>query len=129
MVEYRRWIRRQMLRDEPGKLFVFGDNMAREGYGGQAREMRGEPNAVGIPTKWAATRHESAYFKDGDFEAVAPAIDDAFRKLLRHDGDIVWPTDGIGTGLAQLPGRAPKIFKYIEKRKGKYPLVSRIRVV
>ncbi|KKL05458.1 hypothetical protein LCGC14_2605850, partial [marine sediment metagenome] len=51
MIEYRDHITRQMLRDEPDTLFVFGDNMQRRGLGGQAFAMRGEPNAVGIPTK------------------------------------------------------------------------------
>jgi hypothetical protein len=31
-------------------LFAFGDNLARTGRGGQAAALRGEPNAVGIPT-------------------------------------------------------------------------------
>jgi len=44
-------ITRQMLRAEPGTLWVFGDNLQRKGLGGQAKEMRGEPNAIGIPTK------------------------------------------------------------------------------
>lgn len=41
-------IMRRDLLDNQDKLYVFGDNMVRRGFGGQAREMRGEPNAVGI---------------------------------------------------------------------------------
>jgi hypothetical protein len=29
---------------------------------------------------------------------------------------VVVPTDGLGTGLAELPTRAPKIFAFIENR-------------
>lgn len=43
MIEYRDHITRAMLRAEPEKLFVFGDNFVRTGFGGQAKEMRGEP--------------------------------------------------------------------------------------
>lgn len=53
---YVKYITRQMMRAEPTTLFVFGDNLAQVGYGGQAKEMRGEPNAVGIPTKRKPSR-------------------------------------------------------------------------
>jgi redox-sensitive bicupin YhaK (pirin superfamily) len=42
-------------------LFVFGDNLRRTGFGGQAAEMRGEPNAVGI-----APGYEQKHFADAD---------------------------------------------------------------
>ena len=44
-------ITREFVRNHPDFIFVFGDNLAKKGLGGQAREMRGEPNAVGIATK------------------------------------------------------------------------------
>jgi hypothetical protein len=116
-VEYRDHITRQMLRDEPEKLFVFGDNMIARGFGGQAKEMRGEPNAVGIPTKQYPDRGPAAYFKNEDLSRVRPKIDAAFLKLAFHalrGGKIVWPSAGIGTGLAELEKRAPKIWQLIE---------------
>lgn len=51
-VKYLAWITRDMLRKEPEARFVFGDNAYRKGFGGQAKEMRGEPNALGVATKW-----------------------------------------------------------------------------
>ena len=119
-IEVRAWITREDLRDEPDTLFVFGDNMLREGKGGQAREMRGEPNAVGIPTQHAPGSSEDAYFTDADLEDVKGAIDEAFRRLNAHlaaGGHIVWPEKGVGTGLAQLPQRAPAIHAYIEEAR------------
>jgi hypothetical protein len=107
-------------RTHPSTLFVFGDNMARKGLGGQAREMRGEPNAVGIPTKWLPSLAAGAYFSDEDLERVKPSLDEAFDKLEAHlaaGGDVVWPDDGIGTGLAELPSRAPAIHAYIASRE------------
>lgn len=107
-IVYRAWIERQMLRDEPEKLFVFGDNLARIGKGGQAKEMRGEPNAVGLPTKVSP----SIYLSDADLAKVARAIADDLARLTAHlnrGGTVVWPANGIGTGLAELEKRAPKI--------------------
>lgn len=113
-------ITRAMLRAEPETLFVFGDNMARGGRGGQAKEMRGEPNAVGIPTKWSPGMGQGDFFSDanGDLDRCRNEIDAAFGRLFMHaahGGEIVWPDAGIGTGLAELPKRAPTILAYIER--------------
>ena len=116
-MRYEKHITRQMLRDNPNTLFVFGDNMLGRGLGGQAAEMRGEPNAVGIPTKYMPGMGEADFFIDDDIRKAKPRIDAAFAKLLVHaakGGEIVWPKDGIGTGLAELLKRAPKIWALIE---------------
>jgi hypothetical protein len=111
---------RAKLRAHPDWLFVFGDNMDRSGYGGQARACRGEPNAVGIPTKWGPSMDEGAFFTDDSFiPLVKPAIDAQILlcgvRLLKG-GTVVLPEDGVGTGLAQLPKRAPLIAAYIDDR-------------
>lgn len=106
------------VQSKPDTLFAFGDNMEREGKGGQAI-IRDEKNAVGIPTKWRPSKDEEAYFADDDFPMVKEEIDAAFAVLeghLRTGGAVVLPKDGIGTGLADLPNRAPKIYKYIAKK-------------
>lgn len=114
---YAKYITRAMVRAEPGTLFVFGDNMRRWGMGGQARSMRGERNVVGIPTKWSPSNEPDSFFLNDHFEDVRGEIDGAFGRLVMHvsnGGDVVWPADGIGTGLAELPQRAPLIWDYIE---------------
>lgn len=105
------------LRRQHQWLFVFGDNMAERGFGGQAKECRGEPNAIGIPTKWQPSMTPDSFFDDDIFEDVKPTIDGAFLELaghLRKGGTVVWPRDGVGTGLAKLEEKAPAIFKYIQ---------------
>lgn len=102
-----------MLRDEPDTIFVFGDNMKRVGMGGQAREMRGEPNAYGIPTKWSPGMSDSDFFCNDDYRFVAPILIKA-HTFLKSVDKIVWPSDGIGTGLAELAQRAPQIWLAIE---------------
>lgn len=116
-IETRAWITRKMLRAEPDKLFVFGDNMQRVGMGGQAKEMRGEPNAVGIPTKHSPGTGPYDYFTDDDIIRVSSTIIKEVVRLrshLRAGGTVVWPGDGIGTGLADLTYRAPAIMWLIE---------------
>ena len=49
------------------RYYVFGDNMERRGLGGQAGVMRGEPNAIGVPTKWSPSNRPDAYFTDEDW--------------------------------------------------------------
>jgi hypothetical protein len=105
---------REMIQRNPNTLFVFGDNYARVGFGGQAQAARGEPNAVGIVTKMSPSR----YCSDEDWDAVKPLIVRAFAKLAAHlekGGNIVWPVDGVGTGLARLEEHAPEIASAIER--------------
>lgn len=115
-IERIKFITRSMLRDRPDDLFAFGDNLLRKGYGGQAKEMRGMPNAVGIPTKRMPGVREIDYFTDDDMAIANGPIRRAFDRLRGHmdaGGGVVWPEDGIGTGLADLPRRAPQIYALI----------------
>lgn len=115
-----KWITRQDLQANRNRLYVFGDNMVRTGRGGQAGAMRGEPNAVGIPTKWYPSNELLAFFKDADFAidgVVQWTLEGAFNHLtevLRDGYTVVIPADGVGTGLSRLPETAPAIALYID---------------
>jgi hypothetical protein len=107
------------LRARPECLFLFGDNEDRAGTRGQAC-IRHEPNAVGITTKRRPFMNEDSFYDDDDYEANVASIDESFenlRKRIEASGMeykfIFIPRDGLGTGLAQLPQRAPKTFVYI----------------
>ncbi|MBK7510715.1 MAG: hypothetical protein IPI76_00365 [Chloracidobacterium sp.] len=117
-----KWITRALVREHRDYIFLFGDNLARQGFGGQAAAMRGEPNVVGIPTKKLPSNNENAFFTDAEFEQNKAAIDQAFERLsviyLATDQIIVIPANGIGTGRAQLDNRAPLTFAYLQKRLG-----------
>ncbi|KTS37490.1 hypothetical protein NS228_16300 [Methylobacterium indicum] len=117
-LRYERRITRAMVRSSPSTLWVFGDNLQHRGLGGQAREMRGEPNAVGLATKRAPRRTPDAYLTDEDLAEVRQAWVPAYRRLAAHlaaGGDVIWPVDGIGTGLADLPKRAPAVWSALER--------------
>lgn len=108
---------RQDLRNNPHVAFIFGDNTVEGGYGGQAKEMRGEPNAFGIPTKWIPSMDSHAFFQDKDYDIVTKAIDVAIQKVIDSGHKIVViPEDGIGTGRARLHQTAPLIFQYLQDR-------------
>jgi hypothetical protein len=106
------YITRSMLHQSPATLFVFGDNMERRGLGGQAAQMRGEPNAIGLPTKRSPERTESAYFRDPMLLLLVGETRNSRLRLIKHvlnGGEVIWPADGIGTGRAELFKRAPII--------------------
>ncbi len=114
-------ITRAEIRKHRDRLYVFGDNLERKGYGGQARECRGEPNAIGIPTKQAPSMRESAFFSDADYELWAESTKAAWNTLRDAvlDGKtVVFPKAGLGTGLAQLAERAPRIKAAIDGAVG-----------
>lgn len=115
-----KWITRSFVREHRAHIFLFGDNLTRRGFGGQAAQMRSEPNAIGIPTKKLPRSTEGAFFTDAEFEQNKAAIDRAFERLYRMSSTaeqvVVIPADGLGTGRAQLDKRAPHTFAYLQKR-------------
>jgi len=102
------------LRAHPDRLFAFGDNLDGRGLGGQAREARGEPNAVGIITKLRPSMDDSAFLRDLDLPLITVRWREAFQRINWHllqGGVVVWPVDGVGTGRAQLRTRAPALWR------------------
>ncbi len=114
MIEFKEYITREIVQTESHKLFVFGDNVERQGLGGQAKEIRYEPNAIGIITKHKPTMTEDAFLDDSFYKRWLELSANDILQIFLYPGIVVWPYYGIGTGLAQLPKKAPKIFKTIE---------------
>jgi hypothetical protein len=110
-------ITREDLQANPNVFYVFGDNAARTGYGGQAAEMRGEPNAIGIRTKWFPNMDQNSFFSDHASYAVLLLLREDIEEIeskLRAGAIVVFPRNGIGTGFAQMERRAPKCFAYLK---------------
>ena len=111
MLLTQKWIMRSDLKNNPHVLYLFGDNLRRVGMGGQAKEMRHEPNACGVATKKEPTSGANVFFTDDEYEEnvrnfmidLRPAFDHA-----RSGGIVIVPEDGLGTGLSEMPQRAPK---------------------
>lgn len=97
------------------KIFVYGDNNARIGKGGQA-VIRDLPNTFGIRTKKGPSKKPAAYYTDNEFEINRKNIleDIINLKSKALQGKIIVFSDGgYGTGLASLNERAPKTFEYL----------------
>ncbi len=109
------FISREFIQSHRSWLFVYGDNLAHRGYGGQAKECRGEPNTLGIPTKYLPYMTKGSFFTDDDYPKVKVQIDYAIASIgIRHYKKIV-VLPHIGEGRAQLPTRSPKIWDYLQK--------------
>ena len=105
----------QDVRNNPDKIYVFGDNNQRKGKGGQAI-IRNEENAFGISTKIAPARTEDAYMSDRNIGENMDVIDHDIDKILSDGREVIFPEDGLGTGLAKLKEKAPETFEYLNKR-------------
>ncbi len=101
-------------------LYIFGDNLISQGKTGQAI-IRDCSNTFGIPTKRYPSMEENSFFCDSKEEL--DYVESCFQRLINlikekrlHNYDtIILPTDGLGTGLAELPQRSPKIFNRINE--------------
>lgn len=103
----------------PNSLFVFGDNILRYGEAGQA-QIRREFNSVGLATKIAPGMRENDFFSDLYYDKCCSIILQEIEKIKkvyfnpsREVSELVFPFAGLGTGLSQLPTRAPKVFKFL----------------
>ena len=104
------------------RVFIFGDNLIQKGKGGQAI-IRDCHNAYGIPTKRLPSMDSDSFFNDefDEYEAVKSAIEKlAVMKYSRKEVTFVFPTDGLGTGLAQMKTKSPKLFKYMNEQLNKH---------
>jgi hypothetical protein len=101
--------------NHPNWLFVFGDNDVGLGKGGQAI-IRGLSNTIGIPTKKYPSNHPLSFYTDKEYIQNTNKISHAIDKLIdksKNYNRVVLPKDGFGTGLADLPNRAPKTYDYL----------------
>lgn len=116
MLITQKFIFRVDLRANPKAVYLFGDNLLRVGLGGQAKEMRGEPNAIGIATKVSPGMLPEDFFSDDLYDTYAKTLIEDFEPAFRaaEAGKlIVVPHDGLGTGLSELPTRAPRLNKVL----------------
>jgi hypothetical protein len=111
-----KWYTREMVTENPEKIFVFGDNELRKGMGGQAAACRYKSNTIGIRTKAAPNGSPGSFWYDRDYKAKVKLVDEDFRKVqqaLLEGNLVVFPADGFGTGFARLKENAPRILTRI----------------
>lgn len=103
--------------DNPKSLFIFGDNDVKKGLGGQAT-IRNCKNAIGIPTKKLPSNHKKSFYTDSEYSDNCKKIQGAINAILnksREYDELIFPKNGFGTGLSQLPQRSPKTYKYLNE--------------
>lgn len=110
----------ELCRSHPEVKFVFGDNTRRFGKGGQAI-IRSEPNALGVATKRYPSMDPTAFFRDGEPDALQAVLNDIENvwHFLDDGHDIVIPVldtgkVSLGCGLAKLDQLAPNIYGTIQ---------------
>jgi diguanylate cyclase (GGDEF)-like protein len=127
-----RWMKRWTVADVKAgaktEVFVFGDNLAGRGKGGQA-VIRDEPNTVGVPTKRLPSNAEGAFFGKPENvaeekAAITAAIDQIIVARETQGKTIVMPEDGLGTGLAELQARAPEVWAHLQAELARAGLVE-----
>ena len=99
----------------PNLVYVFGDNVARYGYAGQAAACRNKHNSHGIATLWEPGK----YFDDRDYLKITAILVKDIDNLAERKANIVFPLDGIGTGLARMEE------EYFRSRSGDAEELSR----
>ncbi len=127
-IYYQTMITRNDLKSNPEVLFIFGDCDSRSGFGGQAKEMRGEPNAVGVRTKNKPSREFDAYWSDKTLETNCMKIEEDLSRIkshLRRGGLVVIPRFGIGTGLSEMKTHCPKTYYILEQTINSLHLIGK----
>ncbi len=111
-------ITRNDVRNNPKNLYLFGDNDIRKGLGGQAKEMRGESNTVGISTKKLPANTINAFKNDNELDENKKIITKDINKVIniwnsgKYDNIIIPP---IGIGLAKLEEKAPLTWNFLQE--------------
>lgn len=106
---------RELVQQNPNKLFVFGENVKQQGsdvIGGGQAVIRGLPNTYGLCTLTVIGN----YWTDEYFAVHKMQIDKdikAIYNLSNKFDTIVFPMSGLGTGRAKLHQKAPKTFLYL----------------
>lgn len=107
----------QIAADEGKAYYVFGDNAERRGFGGQAKEARGQINSIGVVTKLKPEHgYAACYMHDDQFMnnvAIINADMAIVERRLKEGFPVYWPEAHIGTDRARLKDYAPFTLEYI----------------
>ena len=108
------WYSIEQCKANPRSIYVFGDNLLRVGEAGQA-SIRSCNNAIGIATKKKPSMLKSSFFSDKEYDKLEPFLKKEIDKIVSimfsdNLDTLVFPIDGLGTGLSKLPQMAPKVF-------------------
>ena len=120
VVVYKQFWSSETTNKNPNCLFIYGDNDKHYGKGGQAI-IRDEPNSAGIPTKKTPLSSADSFYTDREYTDNIKKIDAALNYIISifttgNYNYLVLPSDGFGTGLSQLPSKAPATYYYLQTK-------------
>lgn len=115
-----KWYSIDQCKKNPTSLFIFGDNLTRQGMGGQAM-IREQDNAIGISTKKSPGMTEGDFYTDSEYEENCKLIDEDIQRVKTYAEEkryknIVFPFAGLGTGLSAMQTVCCKTFYYLCNR-------------
>lgn len=97
------FITREYLQNNPDKIFVFGDNLFRSGYGGAAK-LRDASNSYGFITKKYPNNKDESFYKPEEYREVYKNEIVSLRFLMEHNRDVEFLISKLGAGLANKYG-------------------------
>jgi len=104
---------REIVKENPNKLYVFGENQKQQGtcvIGGGQAVIRGLPNTYGFCT----LSDINEYWTDELFLLNVNQINTDIVNIANLDfPTVVFPAFGLGTGRAKLHIKAPHTFLYL----------------
>lgn len=111
VIVQKEWYNIDQCNRNPQNLYIFGDNSKRFGNAGQA-QIRCCKNSFGIATKTSPSNSMNSFFTDSieDLEIIEEDI----KRLISIKDDyenIIFPYDGLGTGLSDMPNKCPLLYK------------------
>jgi len=92
-------ITKDFLRNHQECIFVFGDNLIRQGYKGAAK-MRDEINSYGFITKKFPSMSDSSFYKESDYVSVFSDEWNLFTEKIKRSPDKLFLISRLGAGLA-----------------------------
>jgi len=108
-------ITREFIQRNHHILFVFGDNDIRKGFGGMAKDFRGEPNSLGVRTKKFPGLDKSHFYTDDEYSIntrkILADINDIINKSINYQY-IYFPKQ-IGLGKAHMKTYCPMTYDYL----------------
>lgn len=92
-------ITEEFLEKHPNAYFVFGDNLARQGYGGAAT-LRDHRRSVGFITKKFPNNNDDSFYKPGEYSPVFFEELAKLEALVKAKQDKIFYISKVGGGLA-----------------------------
>ena len=93
------FITREFLQKNPNSVFVFGDNLIRQGYGGAAK-LRDMTNSYGFITKKLPDNRDESFYHPEEYVEVYTKQITKLREVIAANPDKEYLISKLGAGLA-----------------------------